>query len=73
MLNAQIINILACPACKEPLEVASSEVISNILKHLHNGNLPSVEAGLLCKKHNRLFVVREEVPILLFDETISLG
>jgi uncharacterized protein YbaR (Trm112 family) len=72
MLDAQIMDILACPACKEPLEIASPESISKLTQHLNNCALPTIEAGLVCKKHNRLFVFRDGIPILLFNESISL-
>ena len=72
MLDAQILTILACPACKEPLEVASSDLVTKIIQPMGIDVLSPIEGGLLCRKHNRFFAVRQGIPILLFNESILL-
>ncbi len=72
MFDKEFIAILACPACKEPLEMASPEVIIKIVQTLKEDNLPPIEAGLLCRSHNHVFIVQEGVPVLLLDQSIPI-
>ena len=53
-LNKELLDILACPACKGDLE------------------LTPAEDGLICNACALVYPVREEIPVMLKDEAISL-
>lgn len=70
MLETSILTILACPACKERLEPVTADFIAQSSKS--PAPMSFIEGGLLCRKHNRVFVIQQGIPILLFDQSISL-
>ena len=54
MISQELLDILACPKCKEA-------VVLNETKD-----------GLLCKKCNLLYEIRDDIPVMLVDEAKSL-
>ncbi len=54
MISQELLDILACPKCKEA-------VVLNETKD-----------GLLCEKCNLLYEIRDDIPVMLIDEAISL-
>jgi uncharacterized protein len=54
MISQELLDILACPKCKE-------SVVLNEKKD-----------GLICEKCNLLYEIRDDIPVMLIDEAISL-
>lgn len=54
MISQELLDILACPKCKEA-------VVLNDTKD-----------GLICEKCNLLYEIRDDIPVMLIDEAISL-
>ena len=81
MLDCELFAILACPECKQALEDAADDLVVEINQRIKSGAARTrsgkkigavVESALLCKRDNYAFPVREGIPLLLIDESISL-
>jgi uncharacterized protein len=57
IISKDLLDILACPACKTDLELIEYK------KDAH---------GLKCTKCNRVFPIKEGIPVMLIDEAIKL-
>jgi len=57
MIDAELLSILACPACKQPVE----------LKDLSDADGTSRQ-WLVCKSCGRQYPIRDGIPIMLIDE-----
>ncbi|MFN2267167.1 MAG: Trm112 family protein [Desulfonatronovibrio sp.] len=53
-LNKELLKILACPKCKNDIELVGNE------------------EGLKCTKCSLVYPIKEEIPVMLIDEAISL-
>jgi len=82
MIDQELLNILACPETKQDLEVASSELIEKINALIEKGQLSNrggqkcdkkIDGGLIQKVDRKyLYPIREEIPIMLIEESIPL-
>jgi hypothetical protein len=52
MIDKELLDILACPVCKESV------------------NLTKDKKGLKCSKCNRIYPIKDDIPIMLVDEAI---
>lgn len=57
MIDAELLSILACPACKQPVELKESA-----------GAEGAAEQWLACVSCGRRYPVRDGIPIMLIDE-----
>lgn len=81
MINSELLEILVCPETKQPLAVASAELLARVNKAVEEGYLRNqagetvkehLEEGLVREDERVLYPVRESIPILLLDEAIRL-
>jgi len=82
MLDEELLKILADPKTKEPLRRATPEEIARLnaaiqQKSLKNQsgqpvNDPLTEA-LVAPKSQRAYPIRDGIPVLLFDDALSLA
>ncbi len=56
MLDKELLDILACPSCKKPVEMNDP----------HPGD--DAQAWLVCKGCGLRYPVRDDIPIMLIDE-----
>lgn len=80
-VSKELIHILRCPETKEVLVEASESLITKINEAIgkkivyYRNNLPvlvRIDGGLLRPDGKFLYPVREDIPILLVDESIVL-
>ncbi len=80
MIDKELLEILVCPETGEPLEEASSEIVARLNELVELGTLvdrsgepvsEKIEGGLICRDGKYLYPVRENIPILLIESSIS--
>jgi len=81
MIDAELINILACPESKEPVKLAEPAVIERINGAIRAGKLRNrggeavtepIDGGLVRADGRYLYPIRDDIPIMLVEEAISL-
>ena len=82
MVDQKLVDILACPETKEPLELAQVDLIHKLNQKIQNGELVNrasqkitekIECGLVRKSDRKvLYPVRQDIPVMLIDEAILL-
>ena len=81
MVDKELLSILACPKSQQPLKHASQEVLDRLNAAISKGTLtnskgsvvtePLLEA-LITKDGFILYPVREDIPVMLIDQSISI-
>jgi uncharacterized protein YbaR (Trm112 family) len=80
-MTADLLEILACPATRQPLKAAPADLIENLNKQIARRSLKTccgeiitdpIDAALLREDRKIAYVIRNEIPILLRDESIAL-
>jgi len=81
MVDAELINILACPESKEPVKLAESDLIDRLNKAIGAGKVKNrggqavsepVDGGLVRADGRYLYPIRDDIPIMLVEEAIPL-
>ena len=81
MISEELLDIIVCPETKQSLKIADKETVDQInnsieLKSLKNktGQIveDKIQAGLVVEDKSLLYPIREDIPILLPEESISL-
>jgi uncharacterized protein YbaR (Trm112 family) len=82
MLDAELIEILACPETKQPVRLAEPELVERVNRAIAAGTLKNregeavtepIEAGLVREDGQYLYPVRDDIPVMLIGEGIELG
>lgn len=82
MIDEDLLNIIACPETRQELVLAEPELVEKINLLIEKGELLNrskqkitqrIDAGLIQKDDRKyLYPVRDDIPILLIDESILL-
>jgi uncharacterized protein YbaR (Trm112 family) len=81
MIDKELLEILACPATRQPLREATADEVARVNARVAAGACTNVggakvEAalteGLTREDGAVLYPVREDIPVLLIDEGITL-
>ena len=81
MIDAALLEILVCPETKQPVALADSGLLSALNERISAGVVRTrggdvvsqpLEAGLLRTDRRVLYPVRDEIPVMLIDESIEL-
>jgi uncharacterized protein YbaR (Trm112 family) len=80
-VSSDLLEILACPETKQPLALASDDVLSKVNAEIQSGSLrnrggvpvsKSVDEGLVREDGKILYVVDDGIPVMLIEESIEL-
>lgn len=82
MIDKELLDIIACPETKQDLVLAEPELIDRINLLIEKGVLRNrskqkvsekIDGGLIQKVDRKyLYPIRDDIPILLIDESIPL-
>ncbi len=82
MIDKELLEILVCPETGEPLEEAGREIVARLNELVEFGTLvdrsgervsEKIEGGLVCRGGKYLYPVRENIPVLLVENSISVA
>jgi uncharacterized protein YbaR (Trm112 family) len=82
VVDQSLLDILVCPETKQPLRVADAALLERLNASARQGSLTNragkpvatpVEAGLVLEDGAVLYPVRDDIPIMLIDESIPLS
>ena len=81
MVDQELLDILVCPESKQPVRLADAELLGVLNTAIRGGSVvntggepvtdPGAE-GLVREDGDRLYPVRDDIPIMLIDEAIPL-
>lgn len=81
MLDPELLRILVCPETKEPVHLARPELLERVNRAIDAGTLSNrsgervtgkIEAGLVREDGRVLYEVKDDIPVMLIDESIIL-
>jgi len=82
MIDAELLEILACPETKQPVRLADDELVRRVNAAAADGTLKNrdgqsvtepIDAGLLREDGRYLYPVRDDIPVMLIGEGIDVG
>jgi uncharacterized protein len=81
-MSKELLEILACPETKQPLTFAESVLLEHLNNRIRQGQLTNrrgtsvtelIDGGLVRQDGQYLYPIRDDIPIMLIDEAISLA
>lgn len=81
MIDREFLRILACPETKQPLQQADLETVSRLNQAIQAGKLVNrsghkieekIDAGLVREDGKVLYIIRDDIPVMLVEESVSL-
>ena len=81
MVSPELIEILACPETKQPVQLAQKELVEKLNGLIEQDQLTNragkpvkekMEAGLVREDGKFLYPIIEDIPVMLIDEGIPL-
>lgn len=81
MIDEELLKIIVCPETKQDLTLAEPELVENINLMIEKGELfnrskqkvsRKIDGGLVRADRKYLYPVRDDIPILLMDESIHI-
>jgi uncharacterized protein len=75
-VDQELLEILACPLCKEEVKVISLSPgrrtsVRDKYREKFRGEEPVVEQGLQCVKCRRVYPIVSDIPVMLVDEAFD--
>ncbi len=80
-VSRELLEILVCPETKQPVALASAEVLARVNEKVRAGTLrnrggdkveKAIEEGLLRDDGRVLYPVDDGIPVMLIEESIEL-
>ena len=81
-IDPELLEILVCPETRQPLTVAGAELLERLNAAVADGSAVTrggeavsepVTEGLLREDGGVLYPIRQDIPIMLIDESIDVG
>jgi uncharacterized protein YbaR (Trm112 family) len=81
-IDPQLLEILVCPETHQPVSLAPAETLAEVNAQIDAGRLRTrggetvsqhVEEGLLRQDGRILYVIDDDIPIMLMDQSIELA
>ncbi len=81
MVDQELLDILVCPENKSAVKLASDDVVEKINDAIQAKSLKNragekieeaIDAGLLREDGAYLYAIRDDIPIMLIDESIPM-
>ena len=81
MIDQQLLDILACPETREAVSLADEALIENLNRKIDAGQLVNragekvtepINGGLVREDGRYLYVIRNDIPIMLVEQGIPL-
>ena len=82
MLDPELLDILVCPETRAPLRMADDDLLEALNRAVQAGGARNrrgelltdpVTAGLVREDGAVLYPIRDGIPIMLLDESVSVG
>lgn len=82
MVDASLVEILACPETHQPVSVADEATVSKVNAAIAAGTVKNrdgeavsepIQTGLVREDGVYLYPVRDDIPVMLIGEAISLA
>ena len=80
-VSEDLLSILVCPESKQPVKLASEDVLSTVNAKIESGSLrnrggeavtKAVTEGLVREDGKLLYIVDDGIPVMLIEEAIEL-
>jgi uncharacterized protein YbaR (Trm112 family) len=81
MLTPDLLKILCCPETHQNLRVAESALVEKLNREIASGSLKNragkpvadkIDGGLVRADGKFLYLIRQDIPVMLVDEAIPL-
>ncbi len=81
-IDSELLEILCCPETRQPVTLASAEIIDPLNLEIEAGRLRNrggdavsdpISEGLLREDGRVLYLVDDSIPIMLIDQSIELS
>ena len=82
MIDKELLDILACPETKEPVQLADQALIETLNARIERGEVKNrggkqvekkIDSGLVRQDQAYLYPIEDDIPIMLIDEAIPLA
>ena len=80
-VNPELLEILVCPETRQPLQLAGADLLARLNAEIDAGRLRTrggekvtkrIDEGLVREDRKVLYIVDEDIPVMLIDESIEL-
>jgi len=81
-VSPELVEILVCPETKQPVALASEDVLARVNEQIAAGSLrnrggekveKAITEGLLREDGKILYAVDDGIPVMLIEESIEIG